>query len=327
MSHEITERDIQVATEMAWHGLTKVVKKVTKRNSGLMYDLEMQQLQTPNGIKVPFFSVVAGDDGLPIGYPVSNKYQPIANGEIWDAVEGSLTGIPHEIVSVGSVGNRQFGFMSIDLNGHFDAAGRDTNSVLNILWGHGGVLNVIAKTCFTVVVCGNTFNMALGEKNSEFEFRVKHIGDTEVQLEGMAYAIEQHVTAKDSFRKAMNEFHKRTVSSDEAEQFFAGFIVPDFKGKTPTRSRNMFERLHQLFHDGAGNNGKTVADIFNAATDYYTHEAHGGEENPTRQLYSSEFGTGDLRKQQVFTLLTGDSIRPFGDYESCVNRGKKVVAA
>lgn len=276
-----------------------------------------------SGIATDFFSVVSNDDGLPIGAPVAEGYKVISNEKLWDLVSDALGSTKHEIVSVGTIGNRQKGFISVKLDDNFKAAERDTEAVLNVLWGHGGKMSVQARSGFTVVVCQNTFSIALKEK-SDFNFRVKHTGNADQKLEGMKDALESHYAAVDVFKAAMDKFVKQGITVKEARALFAGFIVreDDFE-KVSTRTANQIETLTTLFHSGKGNNGKDYSDVFNATTDYFTHESSGGE-NVWKQVESSEFGAGKTRKSEMFELLEGKAIE-CGDLKAVMARGSKVL--
>ncbi|MFA5714265.1 MAG: DUF932 domain-containing protein [Candidatus Paceibacterota bacterium] len=327
MAAEIYERDIQVGTEMAWHRLTQVVPEITTDNCGILYPMEKQPLFLPSGIKTPHYVTVSLDDGLPIGPTVSEKYALISNGDVWCAVQEALEGAHHKITSVGTVCDREKGFISVELNEDFLAAGRQTQSRLNILWGHGGVSTVIAKSGFTMVVCGNTYNMALKE-SGDFSFKIRHTGLAHLKIDDMKIAIETHFGVQEEFMLALNEFQEQSVSSGDALKFFAGFVVGKEKEKdteVSTIAFNQYMELHKLFHRGAGNEGKNVADVFAATTDFYTHGFADSEVSMQKRFVSSEFGTGQKRKEEVFKLLTDRKVPRVGDYDECVRRGEKVL--
>lgn len=338
MSHEITYRDCQIGLERAWHKLTKVVPEITAENevvkAGVLYTMEKQRLQLPSGIQSNYFHIVSIDDGLPIGPPVTDRYQIISNRRIWKAVDEAFDGTEHKIVSIGTVMGRERGFISIKLNEEntFEAAGRRVDNVVNIMWGHGGGgIPVTAKSGFTVIVCNNTFNMAMSEKG-EFKFKIRHKGDAELKLIGMKEAIESHIFNTSVFRQKLNEWHNRAVNQREAKQFYAGFIVDKLPDETKlneegntisTRAQNQFNALFYRFLRGRGNNGETAADLFNGATEYFTHGIN--RNNAQKRFESSEFGSGQERKDEVFRLLCGENVKRVGDYEACVKRGEKVL--
>lgn len=328
MAHDIQKRDSQVGTSLAWHGLTEVVDKVTADNCRILYPMALQRLVLPSGVETDHYIAVAGDDGKPVGGPVGERYTLIDNQGIWQAVEDALVGTDHEVVSVGTVGDRERGYISVKLSDSFVAAGRKTESVLSVLWGHGGCMQVVAKTGLTVVVCRNTFNLSLTERG-EFNFQVRHTGSAAVKLANMRQAIEAHSRAVEVFTESMDAMHAQAVSLLDASRFFHGFQAPAVPAAGETvsgRTRNQIAALDRLFSYGRGNQGKTAADLFNAVTDYYSHESAGGADNPLRQFESSEFGTGQMRKQAAWLLLNGDKAPGLGDLDAVLRRGDAVMA-
>ncbi len=323
MADNIQFRDIQTGREMAWHGKTNVVENITRENCGILYPVSMQELHLASGTLLPDHRImVAHDDGLPIGNPVRGRYEAITNTQIWDAVECALSGKGYTLESVGTIADRSKGFISIKLGDSFEAAGRETNSCLNVLWGHGGVMPVIAKTSFTVVVCENTFNLSLGQKG-DFKFKIRHVGDVLASLDNMEAAIDGHFRTQNDFTRALDKMANQPMEQEQAKQFFAGFICED--GKIATRSRNQIEELDRLFRRGAGNSGENRADAFNAVTDLFTHGGSGSQKDPWSQFESSEAGSGATKKELAYALLLEKPTK-IGSLVDVLDRGRKVLA-
>lgn len=349
MSHNIKKRDIQTGIEMAWHKLTNVVSKITRDNCGILYPMAKRPLYLLDDTGKPIlkqipvvddkgketgefqtvsasdhYSIVSLDDNLPIGGPIMGGYELISNGQMFDMIEEALAGTSHEIVSIGSIGNREKVFASIKLSGSIVAAGRETQGVLNVLWGHGGKFGVTARSGFTVVVCQNTFNATLREK-ADFKLNVKHTSGSIAKIQGMAKAIDAHFGVVSEFKAAMDSLASQTVTEASAKEIFAGFIVrEDEIEEVSTRSANQINRLGELFKTGKGNRGENFADVFNAFTDYYSHESSGGDDK-FKQFASSEFGSGNRAKSEAFDLLTGETVPGMGDLAEVSARGNRVL--
>jgi len=329
MAHEIQYWDSQVGIDMAWHKLTTVVPEVNRDNCRILYPMCLKPLfwdKDGEPQSTGFNIIVAEDNNRQIGEPVSDKYSLVSNSQIWDAVELALGNTSHQIVSVGTVCDRSRGFISIKLSDKFMAASRDTESVLNVIWGHGGVLPVIARTGITVVVCNNTFNMALSRRG-DFNFRVKHIGDTEVKLDNMCQALDAHFRTVEQFQAEMDKLAQQSISAPDANRFFAGFVVDEAPkdNKVSTRSQNMYNELYNLFHSGKGNHGRDLSDVFNSVTDFYTHGAAESKVDMPSRFESSEFGTGATRKVEAFQVLTGAKVPRIGSYNEVIQRGETVL--
>jgi hypothetical protein len=324
MSANILNRDTQVGIEMAWHKLTNVVPKIDRSNCGIVYAMEKQPLFLPNGTPTEHYGIVSSDDGQMIGNPVKKNYKLISNERMFDLVESSMAGTSHEIVSIGSIGNREKVFCSIKLSENIVAGNRETENVLNVLWGHGGVFGVTARSGFTVVVCANTFAMAIGGK-AEFRLDCKHTGNADSKIANMAKAIDAHFGVTAEFKQAMDSLAGQPITKATARQVIAGFIVRDEKPEeVSTRSANTINEIESLFNRGKGNKGNDLCDLFNGFTDYYSHASSGGDDR-FKQFASSEFGSGNRAKGEAFDLLTGETVAGIGDLDATIKRGDRVL--
>lgn len=329
MAHNLQSRDIQTGIEQAWHGLTNVVECISRENSGICYEMATVPLvyvspETGETVETPHRQIISLDDYLPIGRAVSDTYCLIDNSRIWAMVEDSMQGMKHQIVSVGTVDDRSKGFISIKLDEGFTAASRQTDSLLNLLWGHGGSLSLIARSGTTVVVCQNTFNVALGRKGRDLNLTVKHTKNALDRIDNMGKAIEAHYGVMAEFKLAMDSLEAQTCDEEKARKVISGVLAPDtFEREltVSTRTRNQIDRIAYLFNHGAGNRGSNLADVFNAATDYYSHESSGGSDR-MKQFVSSEFGAGQRSKEGFFEVLTDSDL-----LSSTVSRGEKVMLA
>jgi hypothetical protein len=325
MSHNIQKRDVQVGIETAWHGLTVVEPEIRKDNCRIVYPLEICPtfFKRADGVEVPANGrqIVSLDDGLPVGRPVGADYKLIANEAIWDAVMNGIAGTSHKPVSCGTVNDRSLGFISVKVADDFKAAGREHKPILNVLWGHGGNKAVVAKTGVTTVVCQNTFTLAMGE-GSDFKLSIRHTANA--NLIDLQEAIDAHIGVVAEFQTAMNTFEASSVTPDTARKVYAGFLAGDEVPETKTgisRLTNSVNRLAELFATGKGNRGCTVADLFNGATDYYSHESSGGD-STWKQFVSSEFGAGANRKVEFYDMLRDEA-----RFNATLARGEKTLQA
>lgn len=303
MAHNIGKRDQQTGVKLAWHGLTNVVENITRENCGIVYGMKTQPLyirRDDEWHEIEARQIVSQDDGLPVGRPVSDSYKMIANSEIWDAVGGAIEGTQHKVVSCGTVLNRSLGFVSVKVSDDFIAAGRATQSVLNVLWGHGGNKGVVARSGFTVVVCQNTYNRAMTER-SDFKLSMRHT--TNANVLDLGRAIEAHIGVQAEFRMAMNELHEMPATEETAKRIYAGLLAEETPNTAAgkTRISNVVDCMTELFRTGKGNKGETMADVFNGLTDYYSHGRNPA--NPWKQFVSSEFGSGANHKTQAMDVM------------------------
>ena len=320
MAHNIQTRDIQTGVKMAWHKKTNVVESITAENCGIVYGMSIEPLYIKRGetlIEVDGRQVVSTDDGLPVGRAVGQDYKLIANSEIWNAVASGLEGSTHEIVSCGTVSDRSLGFISVKVSDNFIAANRDTANVMNVIWGHGGNKAVVARSGFTVVVCQNTLNMAMAER-ADFKLSIRHTSKANVF--DLSKAIDTHIGVAAEFKMAMDELHAVSATASVARKIYAGFLsdeTPETKTGV-TRLSNTVDSMESLFCTGKGNAGRTMADVLNGATDYYSH---GNGENPWKQFVSSEFGAAGTNKSRLLDVLRNPA-----ELSATILRGENVLA-
>lgn len=330
MSDNILENDIQTGLEMAWHGRTNVVDKITKENCGICYGMSLADIYYQAGTKkqgavtVPVYAkspvgkLVICDDGVVIGQ-VSDTFALITHSQIWDAIQEGIKGTDHKIESVVTMQNRQLGAISVGL-GSFRACGEEHLSRLNVCWGNTGKMELMLKLGTTKIVCNNTFNVAVRERGTKL-MRVRHTKNGVARVEiDMPQAIARAVGVRAELEAAMKALDKAKVDEPTATQFFAGFVAPSEADELSTRAENTVTRLSELYRGGAGNRGKSRADVFGAITDYYSHESSGGN-NRWKQYVSSEIGAGAKAKERAFAILSDDEA-----FSKTVERGIALIA-
>lgn len=356
MSHEITNIDRQEGTSQAWHGLTKIIEKLTIAGCWLsQWDIVKSKLFTLDGtgkpIETDYCQLTATDNAaIHIGAPVHcDTYQPITNKAFLAIVDEALKSITGaSIASVGSVCSRGRVFVSVKLDElpSFKAAGREFNPYLNFMNSHDQSAPFGVVTSNTCTVCNNTFGMNLrliegvrsglnaakeNSKNGAVRIRMKHTKNVADRLENVPELIDGFLGAQAQFRAIMDTLDKEEISSRLVQPLMTGFLcapeIGDYtkasKGdlELSTRRSNQIDRLTELHFKGAGNNGRTMADAFSAVTDYFTHESSGGEDR-SRQLVSSEYGSGQTAKNRAFHAFQSPD-----EVKHLLNVGAAVMAA
>jgi hypothetical protein len=305
MAHEISKRDVQTGTEMAWHQLTTIVPEVTNDNCGILYDMELRQLMYElNGTLVNGngWQIVSLDDGLPVGRPVGDRYKLFSNPQIWDSVQSGLAGTPHQIVSCGTVRERSLGFISIQVAADFAVGHRQIKPILNVTWGHGGNEVVQVTNSSVTIVCANTLAMALRKGGMTQQLRMRHTASADVAEIGRA--VEAHIGVAAEFRAALETLEAIPATTSDARAIYAGHLaaelgLPD-STTGHTRRLNEVNALADAFAGGRGNYGATMLDVLNGWTDVHTAGV---------SFESSEFGTARTQKVDFMRMLIDDKSR------------------
>ena len=323
MSHQIEEHDTQQGTFIAWHGLTELRPEWEKISikealaSSFFASWEYEEA-TPymiiDGEKIPLPSrqlTVSDVKGLCIGETYNpDSFKFLTNASWMKVIEESVEGLEKaHLASCGTFGNRAKQFASVRLNADYKAGGREFQSFLN--FGNGNdksdaLWSSITSLC---TVCANTY--APNREASGTAMRVKKTKFSEVRIENMSQVVNDLLSKQKEFIREFDALALVKCSEEEARAFFAAFLGK--KGEPlSTKGFNTLERLVGLFEAGAGNAGENLADVFSAATDYWTHEAASAQNTPeakAKNFVSSEFGSGAKAKRMIYDRLTDETAR------------------
>ena len=331
MGHGIDTLDRVVGLELFWHGLNEVVKEITFANSGQTFGILDKEIGDYGFIE-PLKTAVSKKDfetamqilsGLtPIQgwkafqcsdnghtlHVAKESYKPIQPERIWQIVGNTLSNVPHKIVSAGTIGNRASMFVSVEiLDGkNWSIAGQDYQNHLNFLLGNDGKMGLVVHDCSFKVVCKNTFNASLAA-NHNLTLAVYHTKNAEDKIKDFEKTIETITQDRELIYAKLGELESVACDTSRAEKIFMGFLM-DKIDKPSTRTKNQCERLSELFGDARkGNFAKTLRNVFEAGTDYYTHESSGGK-NLWKQFESSEVGLARNSKVELFQTLTDGAL-------------------
>ncbi len=137
------------------------------------------------------------------------------------------------------------------------------------------------------------------------------------------------------FAKLLTDLANVPLVEKDATAFLIGFLYAHdqkmIDDETPqteidrlevsTRRMNQVNRMVELYKTGKGNKGENFADLFQAITDYYTHESAGGDDIQ-KQINSSEFGNAAAMKSFAYVLLGNDK-----HTASTIRIGRKILIA
>jgi len=308
MPAEIKHRDIQAGTEMAWHGQTRVVEKVTFEEA-FPFEIERRPLLMANDTPLEGWSYFhCSDDNAIAGVPVPDTYSAITNARFWEIVNNALGGSGAIVESAGTLMDRTRRFatvrLGIDLD-EFNVGGRTFKNRLTLLDSIDQSTMLCGINTSVCVVCANTFRLAMSDKSGEFRFQLRHTKNLAPKIENMEKAIDAFCGVTGQFQQALATASEIPVTVEDARALFAGWITGSERGIS-TRSYNVVGRLTELFKAGAGNRGETLLDAFSAVTDYYSHESSGGSDQPNfrlKQSLSSEYGSAAAKKQDFYWRL------------------------
>jgi hypothetical protein len=315
MAHNITERDLQVGLEQAWHGLTQVVESINVKDNWLTrWDIASQPLYMQDGTEIDHRILVATDDGKAIGKPYALSYSPVTNLQFMELVDDALSKIPgSKIESVGSVRSRGRVFVTVSVKGHdsYKIKNREFRDFLNFGNSHDQSASLWVNNSNICTVCDNTFSYNYNSSGLSFGNKVVHRGNMTDKLLNVKKLIDNYFVGQENFILNFEKLSNIKVTEKRARDIFTGFVrrneINDKSSEVTSRTVNRVEGLIDLFNSGRGNRGETYADMFSAVTDYFTHSStRSSGQNKANQFFSSEFGLGRSNKEDFWQILNNE---------------------
>lgn len=235
-------------------------------------------------------AVIRDDNEHCLGF-VSPTYETVQNKDLLSLIQPM---VDEEILTIKNVGYLSYGakvFAQARVNQEFQVIGETYNAYITLLNGHVGNASVAIGPSATRVICGNTFAMAYSELGEKYRH---HVGVNEKVLSSQA--VLNYVNG--AMEKYSSYVDKLATTSCSHSQFREA--VSKIYGKEESRLRHA-EKLENLFRYGAGNEGKTFYDVFNAVTDYASNFSR--KTNSGRFGYAN-FGKGARINQRAMSVLT-----------------------
>ena len=163
-----------------------------------------------------------------------------------------------------------------------------------------------------VIQCANTsrlFRSEAAKREDTVSFR--NTKGLQFRMDDLKKAMEKSHGVAAQFVAAMKEAEEMPISVGEAQLAFAGMLTtgkPLVTGNN--RTVNRVNRLVDLFRNGKGNRGESIADWLNAGTEFYTHHSGGSDDNcKEKQWYSSEYGSAsNIKETLVSSLFEGSRV-------------------
>ena len=314
MSH-LVESMMFTRGKLPWHGLGKPVHEniltgEAIKESGLDWGVSAVPLYTGmehGQQKVPNRAIIRDTDKRVLGV-VGSEYVPLQNSEAFRFFDPYIQSNEANLDTAGSLKQGQNIWVLAKLNRDPIEITKDdvVEKYLLLSNSHKGGSSV--KVGFTPirVVCANT--LAMSERHEDTQLiRVTHSNRTVHTLE----KVREVINAANASFEATAEQYKYLASKElnmgDLEKFVRIVFIP--KGITSERAaareEKMIETIQRIFETGMGNNEKrnrgTYWSLYNAATEYLTHESNKDSE---KRLNANWFGKGVKKnKQALFTAV------------------------
>tara|TARA_R110000772_G_scaffold249530_2_gene363968 strand:+ start:85487 stop:86803 length:1317 start_codon:yes stop_codon:yes gene_type:complete len=266
-------------------------------------------------------------------------YHLLENERFMDLIEECLHGIEGATVTTcGSVCGRTKAFVTVSIEEieAYKAGGREFEPFLNFLTGFTGNIPLLINNSNVCTVCDNTFrwNLQLTKQRQKALIAAGIVSEGDTSLDGLDGKAGLQTTFKHTknmptllkkipaivqaflknqtlFASVLDLLGDMPCSHEEAISLFYSFISSRSvkSGELSNQTASKAMRLFELFKHGKGNSGETMADVFSAVTDYFTHEntnkltLDGDTSAISKQYVSSEFGSAGDSKEQFFDWI------------------------
>lgn len=268
------------------------------------------------------YAVVRDDTNEQLG-TVKSSYQVIQNESSWNAIVEPLEslGIDYKVINANSLDNGKMIFCQIELSeSHFTVNSNGEKDkylgLLTMFNSHDGQMCLTIGDTTVRIWCRNTFMQALSgvlKGKGLIRQSASHSGDVGLKLEGMKIALEHKFENQILTQKALQELANREMKERDAKAFALGFLK-----SSATRSVNQADKIVGYFRKGIHNYGNTRYDMFNAVTQFYTHDQNTDDDKKlsAKQRKSNEnalfkrnetfYGQGSKRKALAFDILQNE---------------------
>lgn len=335
MGHGITENDVMYSTEgFSWHRLDRLAKEITKESVSPVFnkiiegklqievDGEMVEMEDYKALIADLRGLGMAEEMVPLHVPKAG-YKVINNEEIFDAAVEAIKDVDAKITSIMTLENRKKFALSVNLGEDvMKVNGDEIHAHLNFVSSHDGTMNLKAYDSTIRIVCMNTLRWSL-QAAGQVGFTIRHTKNAAIALENLPELVNAILTGRVQFKEVMEYLASCKIDSNEALAMAAGyFCLESGSPKLSTRSLNAANSIVDLFANGQGNNGKTLYDLANGATEYWTSgEGVGRKADDITKSYKAEFGMAADHKSRFVELLADEDRR-----KTAKEMGKEALA-
>lgn len=319
MAHELATTNGHMTMayfgDVPWHRLgTRLHEPATAAeamtNAGLDYAVGLCPLTTLFGEPVKGRRAVVREDDRRVLSVVGESYVPIQNQECFNFLDSVVADEGIRYHTAGALGQGERIWLLAKLPDTIRVKNSDdiTEQFLLLSNSHNG--SSALRVFFTPirVVCANTLAAAHSRGESQ-GIAIRHAGDLTAKVTEAKKVLGLAKHFYDDLALKADYLASYYPTSQQLEKFFER-LYPDPAHSTSERTRNIRQRLLQLFEHGHGQDlpeiRHTAWAALNAVTEYVDHHRPTRGRTPIeradRRLQSQWFGSGARLKQRAWTL-------------------------
>ena len=316
-------KNTQIITKgISLYGSTNV-DSLTFPSSGLDWSVEKNPLVSLLEGKYPLpikshMAVHRTDTNQPLGI-VGSGYEPIQNGQMWEATQRSLEGVNHEIVGAGFTHGGSRTFLQVRVQDEdFRVRGDEFVNLLTFYTSHDGSS---AFECFDTsvrIVCQNTLQAARKSKGGAFKLKVRHTRNASIYFENMMQHLERIFEIRRDVAIKLSSLAAKPMTREQMVAWATSFYSR--QNKLTGQAVSKAGETVRLAFTGRGNRGQTAYDLLNGVTEMLTHGQRDSKRSSEDIFKSSEFGSASTAKVDAFQRLTDNSVANFD-----IGRGRQLI--
>lgn len=268
-------------------------------------------------------SDLSGADALvPLHIPKSG-YKVISNREIWNTMKKALQDLDCKVTSVCTLERGKKFAISCNIGNSDMVINKDQfKANLNFVTSHDGTMAMESFDSMIRIVCMNTFQWS--RNAAQDKFKVYHTKNANFALEGLGDLLNAILKGRAEIAQVMEYLATHKCDSNDALAMASGYFAMTTEAKEnklSTRSMNAAREIARLAASGVGNAGRSLYDLANGATEYWTSgEGVGRSASVASQVYRSQLGSAAEHKRRFITMLADDETRT-----TMASRGREAV--
>ena len=235
-------------------------------------------------------AIVRDDTEVCLG-TVSQNYESVQNTDLLKLIdpmvqEGVLT-----VENMGYIAHGAKVFAQAKIAQEFRVLGEDYNAYITLLNGHVGNSSVAIGPSAHRVICGNTFTMAYADLSERYRHETG-INEKVLSSKSVLNFVDG------SMKRYSEKVEKLALTPCNTTQFRD---ILEVLFKKDIKDIKKADKFVQLFESGAGNEGRTFYDGFNAITDFSSNVAR---KSKNARFGYVNFGSGARMNERAMNVLT-----------------------
>lgn len=328
MAHEISMQTMSDGTQVgeaafagegAWHGLGKVLhaedgkgmnseEAIIAANQDWETKKELMKLSQDDALVPDFYATVRQDTRKVLGI-VGKNYQVIQNREAFNFLDSFIQdGVMQYESAISLFGGRQIVLLARMPSVDYVIDGDANKRYLMFSNSHDGSGSIIIQPTHVRVVCNNTHQIALRDK--QFQVKIRHNGSMEEKLEIAKTYMSQFDERFTLFTEQGKHLASKSFSSDDVTSYLDQ-LFPAVKDASERQTKNRREKLDKLMdrmsspaNSLPGMRG-TWWQVFNAVTesvDHFSNYKGGALERAENRFSNITEGAGAALKNKAMEL-------------------------